>query len=89
LPITYLNLKYGGNPCIFFLLCYVLASELPAYQITTSSNAKNSPFVEVNVIKDLAYSLVTGGSIDAFISQLKEKVGTKLYLMHNLRSAIL
>ena len=61
---------------INFLFCnfHYLYSELPAYQITTSSNAKNSPFVEVNLIKELACSLVTGGSIDAFISQLKEKV---------------
>ena len=64
----------GETLAFFFSLHYVLASELPAYQITTSSDAKNSPFVEVNLVKELACNLVTGGSIDAFISQLKEKV---------------
>ena len=49
-------------------------SALPAYQIGTTANAKNSPFVEMNVIKDLARSLVAGGSIEAFRNQLKENV---------------
>ena len=73
----------------FFNSFILLYSELPAYQITTSSNAKNSPFVEVNIIKDLAFSLVTGGSIDAFISQLKEKVGIELLVIYARRSMIL
>ena len=58
----------------FYFNFFKLHSELPAYQIATSSNAKNSPFVEVSLVKELTCSLVTGGSIDGFISQLKEKV---------------
>jgi hypothetical protein len=40
------------------------------------SNAKNSPFVEMTVIQNLARSLVAGGSIEAFRNQLKENVST-------------
>lgn len=57
-----------------FLALFSFRSVLPAYQITTSSTAKNSPFVEIKLVKDLASSLVTGGSIDAYRNHLKEKV---------------
>lgn len=71
-----MELYLNGYFIDFFLKlnCNLISSELPAYQITTASNAKNSPYVEVNLVKDLTFNLVTGGSIDAFRSQLKEKV---------------
>ena len=53
-------------------------SALPAYQIVTTSNAKNFPFVEMIVVKDLARSLVAGGSIEAFRNKLIEAFRNKL-----------
>lgn len=47
---------------------------MPAHQITSSTNAKNSLHVEVNEVRDFTCSLVTGGSIDAFRNHIKEKV---------------
>lgn len=49
ISVTFVSVNY--NLLFFFFLLY---SELPAYQITTSSNARNSPYVEVNLVKDLA-----------------------------------
>jgi hypothetical protein len=56
---------------------------LPAYQITCSSEAKNSPFVEVDLIKNLAWSIVNGGSIDGYKNFLSKK-RSDFYLAANL-----
>jgi hypothetical protein len=68
---SFLFVVNGRN---FFLALFLFRIVLPAYQITTSSTAKNFPFVEIKLVKDLASSLVTGGSIDAYRNHLKEKV---------------
>ena len=84
-----ISVTVGIYELLFTFFLFLLYSELPAYQITTSSNARNSPYVEVNLVKDLAYSLVSGGSIDAFLSHLKEKVRKSLILILNKKTDFL